>query len=226
MGKNRLINNVNDAQSANLREISMGNIAPHVLFRSSHPIKERKQEKAIASLAANARVASVINLSDTESSLNAKVSLSPWYNNLFKDSRVIALGMDFDFTSGFFNVKLKQAMQFIIKTEGPWLIHCHAGVDRTGFVSMVLESLMGASIDDISRDYLESFSSSYDSSIYTGADNDGSLMVMQLLSVMGGPEINDQNLQGIAENYLMRAIGLTAEEIAQLKKKLSGDGMP
>jgi len=45
--------------------------------------------------------------------------------------------------------KLKVALRFIIMNEGPYLIHCFAGVDRTGFVSALLEALMGASLNDI-----------------------------------------------------------------------------
>jgi len=41
-----------DAESVNFREIRMGNIAPKTLYRSSHPIKDNKQEKVISLLAA------------------------------------------------------------------------------------------------------------------------------------------------------------------------------
>ena len=71
--------------------------------------------------------------------------------------------MDFSQTSEYFQKKLKRGLQFIINTEGPWLIHCHAGVDRTGFVSIVLEALMGATLDEIINDYLQSFNSMYNS---------------------------------------------------------------
>ena len=126
-----------EAELANFREIRMGSIAPNMLYRSSHPIKENKQEKAITILAANARISSVINLCDTRSELNVKVLFAPWYNKLFKNNRVIAVGMDFDHTSDSFRKKLKKCLQFIINSEGLWLIHCYAGIDRTGFVSMV-----------------------------------------------------------------------------------------
>jgi len=49
---------------------------------------------------------------------------------------------------------------------------------------------------------------------------------MRLLSVMGGyMEINDQNLQAIAERYLITIIKLSAEEMDLLKRKLAG-GIP
>ena len=212
-----------EEQEANFREICMGNIVPQTLYRSSHPIKDNKQEKAHAILAARAGIASVLNLCDTESGLSGKVFFAPWYNNLYKNNCVISLGMDFGFSSDSFKKKLKRALLFITKTDGPWLIHCHAGVDRTGFVSMVLESFMGATIEEIAVDYLESFNSSFESSLYSEVSKCDMMVVMENLSVMGGyVVITDQNLQGIAENYLKNTIKLTADEITLLKCKLSG----
>jgi protein-tyrosine phosphatase len=212
-----------DAQSVNFREIHAGKIMPNTLYRSSHPIQGGRQEPVIAALAATYRIAAVINLSDTNSELQNKVFVAPWYNRLFLDNKVIAPGMDFSATSDSFRQKLKKVLQFIIKTEGPWLIHCHAGVDRTGFVSIVLESLMGATIKEIAIDYLRSFNSIFDSSIYSHENKTDSLVVMRLLAVMGGDlAITDLDLQEIAGHYVKNTIGLSDKEIGLLKMKLSG----
>jgi len=211
-----------DAESVNFREISMGNIAPNTLFRSSHPIKDNKQEKIISMLAAQAQIQTVINLSDTNSEIKLKSVFAPWYNKLLENDRVLALGMDFNFDSEGYRKKLKKALQYITISEGPWLIHCHAGVDRTGFVSIILESLMGAPLDDIINDYLKSFNGIYDSSIYGEVNKENSYIVMNILSTMGNNiPVNNQNLQSIAENYLIKTIKLSAAEIESLKSKLA-----
>jgi protein tyrosine/serine phosphatase len=213
----------NDAE-ANFREIRVGNIAPKTLYRSSHPIKDDKQEPVISILASSAGIAAILNLSDFDAEIKRKAFFAPWDNKLLKNNRVIALGMDFSQTSEYFQKKLKKGLQFIINTEGPWLIHCHAGVDRTGFVSIVLEALMGATLDEIIKDYLQSFNSIFDSSIYGEVNKGDSLVVMQLLSAMGNyMPIKDQNLQAIAENYLLKTIRLSAMEIELLKRKLAGN---
>ena len=212
-----------DAQAVNFREVRAGNIAPKTLYRSSHPIKDNKQEKIISLLAARARIDSVVNLSDTSSGIFMKAPFAPWYNKLLVSNRVIALGMDFSVTGKRFGKKLKKGLQFIAASEGPWLVHCHAGVDRTGFFSIVLEALMGAAVDEIAHDYLLSFNSIFDSSIHGDVNKKDLHVVMRLLSVMGnGMEINDQNLQSIAEHYLLTTIKLSAVEIDVLKKKLAG----
>jgi len=211
-----------DAGAVNFREIHMGTIAPNTLYRSSHPIKDDKQEPVISMLASSTRIATIINLSDFDTEIKRKAFFAPWYNQLLKNNRVIALGMDFSQTSEYFQKKLKKGLQFIINTEGPWLIHCHAGIDRTGFVSIVLESLMGATLDEIINDYLQSFNSIYNSSIYGEINKGDSLIVMRLLSAMGNyMPINDRNLSAIAENYLLHTIKLSAVEIGLLKGKLA-----
>jgi len=215
--------NSNGAEAVNFREIRIGNIAPNTLYRSSHPIKDNKQEKIISLLAAQNKIQTVINLSDTDSEIKLKSIFAPWYDKLLKSGRVTGLGMDFSNNSDTFKKKLKKGLRFIINTEGPWLIHCHAGVDRTGFFSIVLESLMGAKLDDIINDYLESFNSGFNSSIYGNVNKEDSQVVLQLISAMGNyMPVNDQNLQSIAENYLLKTVKLSAVEIGLLKSKLAG----
>jgi protein tyrosine/serine phosphatase len=217
----------NDANAVNFREIRMGNIAPNILYRSSHPVKDNKQEPSITMLASAARIAAVLNLCDTNSEITGKAIFAPWYNKLLKNNRVIALGMDFDHGSENFNKKLKKGLQFIINTEGPWLIHCHAGVDRTGFVSIVLESLMGAAMDEIINDYLQSFNSGFNSSIFGEVNKNDSIVVMKLLSIMGNyMPLNDHNLRTVAEQYLLTKIKLSGVELGLLKKKLSNSDGP
>ena len=213
----------NDAKSVNFREICMGEIAPNTLFRSSHPIKENKQDYIISQLAGFTKISSIVNLCDTASGIMSKVLCAPWYNILFDNDRVIAHGMDFSFTSDGFKNKFKDAIKFILRTEGPWLIHCHAGVDRTGFVSIVLESFMNAPLDKVINDYLKSFNSGFESDIFGNTENTDIQTAMQVISAMSETQLIDEhNLQQIAEIYLRQKIGITAEEAQLLRLKLSG----
>jgi len=212
-----------DTRTVNFREICMGNIAPKTLYRSSHPIKDNKQEKIISLAATAARIATVINLSDTASGIGMKAHCAPWYNKILANNSVIALGMDFSCTSDRFKEKLKRGLRYITSTEGPWLIHCHAGVDRTGFFAIVLEALMGATVKEIVDDYLKSFNSIFDSSIHSYVNKHDLIVVLKLLSVMNNDVmIQDGNIQAIAEGYLRNAIKLSAKEVRLLKNKLAG----
>jgi hypothetical protein len=85
---------------------------------------------------------------------------------------------------------------------------------------------MGATIDDITDDYLMSFNSIFESSVYNHSNKADSVVVMELLSIMGGSlPISDQSLQGMAEHYLKDKIGLSGEEVDLLKTKLSNGNL-
>jgi protein tyrosine/serine phosphatase len=213
-----------DAQAVNFREIRMGSIAPGKLYRSSHPIKDNKQERTISLLATESRIMTVLNLSDNTPEITRKAFYAPWYNTILKAGRVIALSMDFKHNSDNYRKKLKKGLRFIINTEGPWLIHCHAGVDRTGFFSMVLEAFMGATVDEIVNDYLLSFNSIFDSDIYGEVNTNDLKVSMQLLSVISDSEtIDNKDLQAVAENYLRNIIRLSAKDVGLLRKKLGNN---
>jgi len=70
----RFITAENGAQAVNFREIGVSKIAPNTLYRSSHPIKDLKQEKVISILAANAKIAAILNLCDTNSGIAMKLA--------------------------------------------------------------------------------------------------------------------------------------------------------
>ncbi|MBQ4253071.1 MAG: tyrosine-protein phosphatase, partial [Erysipelotrichaceae bacterium] len=45
--------------------------------------------------------------------------------------------------------------------EGPYLVHCTEGKDRTGFVIMLLEALAGAPYQQIADDYMLTYDNYY-----------------------------------------------------------------
>lgn len=200
----------------------MGSIPPGMLYRSSHPIKDYKEDPVIVKLATEANIKTIINLHDSESWWASKFFISSWYDWFYIQDHGITLGMDFCVTSKDFRKKLKKALKFIINKYSPYLIHCHAGVDRTGFVCMVIESFMGAKLDDVINDYLKSFDSNLESGTYIEKKPD-KLTAMRILQQMSKKQIiTDKNLQQITENYLMEKVGLDIMEINYLRWQLSG----
>lgn len=55
---------------------------------------------------------------------------------------------------------IRRAFQAFAREEGPILVHCSAGKDRTGFLAALLLRLLGAATDDILADYMVSNSAS------------------------------------------------------------------
>jgi protein tyrosine/serine phosphatase len=155
--------------------------------------------------------------------------LLPWYDRLFKNDNVIGLDIqfDFDFTDEFeydlFNYRLRQGFRFLITHSGPYLIHCNAGIDRTGFVAAIIELLFGASVDDVIYDYLLSYGKAFadakdeELNFITGRNIYG-----QINAITGGKIEDKDNLQANIEKYFLDKIGLTKEELEALKVKLGG----
>jgi protein-tyrosine phosphatase len=120
----------------------------------------------------------------------------------------------------------------IANTEGPQLIHCTAGKDRTGWSSAILLSIAGVSREDINANYLLTNEYSKDSiakTTQTIAQQKGQpaayaygrlLGVQQSYLDAGFDEINAE--YGSVDNYLTKGLGLSPETITAIKTKLVG----
>jgi protein tyrosine/serine phosphatase len=205
----------------NFREIRFGKIAPNVLYRSGHPIQSGEQVKDIILHASDAGIETILNLSDCPSLLKSEVIFSPWYNKIFMKNNVIALDMpmNFDVLEDEFVQKLKRCIIFMIERDPPYLIHCKAGIDRTGFISMILEAFMDAGFRDIVKDYMTSF-------IYDGEFSEDDywtaapIVISSFTRVKGDLIKDGDDLKDITEKYLTEKVGLTDKDLMRLEYKL------
>jgi hypothetical protein len=175
-----------------------------------------EQDSAVALRAQEARIACVLNLHDTQQTLSG--INAPWYVRLVQAERVVAMEMSFDYCGGDFCQKLARGLRFMIAHHGPYLIHCHAGVDRTGFVSAVLEALMGASVLEIETDYLRSFEEEIIAYFRESGFHPTSFE--QLTRMNSGTPVTDETARQAAETFLMGAVGLSPAEVAALRERL------
>jgi protein tyrosine/serine phosphatase len=114
--------------------------------------------------------------------------------------------------------KLKTALQFMISHKGPYLIHCFARVDRTGFVSALLEALMGATLTEIVKNYLSAFT--FDKKDSYHIDRKIKTILGQLEKIFHGKKITSLDIQAATEHYLQNDIDLSCDEIIKLKNIL------
>lgn len=224
-----------DSIFANFRSITTTGIKPAVLFRSSSPANNELGRAAYSDALAKAvGVGAVLNLADSDEELKGYFALkdfsSDYYKSLYDGGKVIGVNMDVDIAGEDFGKKLVEGLRFLIKNNGPYLIHCTEGKDRAGFVSALLESLMGAKFDEVVADYMTTYENYYkikkDSEQYTSIAK--SNIIASLTTVVCGKEkgadISVVDLAAAAENYLKK-YGMTSDEIASLKKKLSADSI-
>lgn len=69
--------------------------------------------------------------------------------------------MNYDFAGKEFGQKVKKSVLFITENDGPYLIHCKEGKDRTGMLCAILECFAGASAEDVKRDYMSTYYNFY-----------------------------------------------------------------
>ncbi|MBQ9630102.1 MAG: tyrosine-protein phosphatase [Treponema sp.] len=156
-----------DVEFANFRETTVGVIRPKTLFRGSHPTRKGwARAPYVAKLLQEAEVRTIINMSDTNEELASFLNsdnpeYSEYYDGINKSSNVICLGMSVDFTSDEFAKKIVSGLNFAATHNGPYYFHCNEGKDRTGFVGILLASLMGAKKDAMLEDYMKSYENFY-----------------------------------------------------------------
>jgi protein tyrosine/serine phosphatase len=195
-----IVNVREDNEITNFREICMGRIPGGLLYRGSYPIMsmEPKRDKAYNKLVSDAKIECVINLADNDFGLETTANSVPWYRELLKKDSIIGLNIhflfDFENENGYkvFKNKLKQGFLFLIAHNGPYLIHCNAGTDRTGFVAAIIEGLLGATIKEILYDYLLSYGKEFADDKTELKIDTGKVILQQLNTVING-KINDAN---------------------------------
>ncbi|HWR61915.1 MAG TPA: tyrosine-protein phosphatase [Clostridia bacterium] len=222
-----------DSIFANFRSITTTGIKPAVLYRSSSPVNNELGRAAYSDALAEAvGVKAVLNLADSEEEIKGYMAAagfaSDYYKSLYEAGKVKPLDMDVDIAGEDFGKKLADGLRFLGKNDGPYLIHCTEGKDRAGFVSAVLECLMGAKLDEAVADYMTTYKNYYKveegSEQYTSIAN-SNIMASLTTIVCGyekGTDISGADLKAAAENYLKK-IGMTDDEIAALKTKLSAE---
>lgn len=125
---------------------------------------------------------------------------------------------------------LREFLQIVAKEEGCLLFHCTGGKDRTGIASMLIESLLGVSEENILIDYLASrkflrgLYARYRFGIAIApAFTKTKRMVLGFLrlkeSYLRAAIDSIREANGTVEAYCREVLGITGEEISIMRKK-------
>lgn len=212
--------NLTDEEYANFRMIQTAGIAAGRLYRSSSPVNPEINRADQADQAAkDAGIKTAINLADNEEVMRGYEGYDSRY---YAGLNVIALNLGVDFMADDFKAGLADGFRFLAENEGPYLIHCKEGKDRSGFAAAILECLMGASLDEVAADYMATFWDFYlvqpGTAQYDAVLN--SNILKSLATAFGVDSLDGLDLQNAAEQFLLAA-GMTDAEIAALKAKLA-----
>lgn len=217
-----------DKKYANFRDVTAGTISANVLYRSSSPINDvMNRADYAAKMMEKAGVKAVINLSDSEKKAKSYIedSGNEYYEKLYNEGNVICLDLSYDFDSDEFQEGIGKAVKFMASHDGPYLVHCTEGKDRTGFLCALLESLMGASVSEMTSDYMQTYKNYYhydsdsDEFKYT-KKNYLREIFRDIADVDTNSELSDVDFHDAALTFLS-SNGVSDDEVSKVIEKLS-----
>ena len=211
--------NLSDEQYANFRMINTSGIAQNKIYRSSSPVNPSIKRDTYAMAATEKyMIKTIVNLADTEQEMRNRENYSTSY---YSKQNVIALGLNVDFFSDTFKNGLKEAIHFMAVNDAPYLVHCNEGKDRAGYLSALIECLMGASLDEVTNDYMTTYYNYFNvlpnTEQYEIIKNNN--IIKSLSKSFNTEDLINADLSKLCETYLL-SIGVTEEDIELLKVKL------
>lgn len=208
-----------DEAFANFRYVKAGKIAEGRLYRSLNPTLDQDSSRMADKLLGQVGIATIYDQADKD---YPDLSGAPNYKALLDKGQVFHTMATVDYTSDDYARQLHDGLLFLISHEGPYLIHCNEGKDRTGFACMILGAYMGGTLQELKDDYMASFVNTY--GVEPGSDQyqliEQSVPEM-LASLNDGKPCREKDIQKVATRYLKERVGLSDEELKQLKAALS-----
>ncbi len=223
---------------ANFYEVTGGNIAPGVLYRSFSSLSDPAKQARVPyvnQLAEENSINYVIALSFSDASVQSAISKYEGYCiDLCKDGKYVAPSMGYLY----FQQKEKtiDVLQSIIDNDGPYLVHCNIGRDRTGFVVLLLQALCGCTaeemiecearafcnlygIDPGTKEYNYIVSGTYDRNMYliVNYDNIDNILHMDWSKI----DVSMIDTQKAAYQYCTDYLGLSSSQVNSLLERLT-----
>jgi pimeloyl-ACP methyl ester carboxylesterase/LysM repeat protein len=216
---------LSDAEFASFRNVATTGMGENALYRSSSPINDEIGRNTYADKAAEAAgVRTFMNLANDEATAKGYEGFDSTY---YSKQNVVYLNLGVDFTAADFKTGLATGLRYFTTHEGPYLVHCTEGKDRAGFVSALLECLMGATYDEVVADYMTTYVNYYHleegSEQYEAVKNSNIVSILtNITGAAEGTDLTTVDLAAAAEDYMLDA-GLTADEVTALKANLAKD---
>ena len=221
-----------DVIFANFRTVRAGELREGILCRSASPCDNQHNRAPYAdALMREAGVAFILNLSDNEQKIQKYLAdpdfASPAFLALYEGGKVAPIALNMNYGSAEFKAKVADGLTRMAGAEGPYLVHCTEGKDRTGFVCMLLEALCGASYEEIVEDYTITYENYYginEAEEKLRYDVIVECVLDPMIRTLAGDDnadIRSMDLRGCAERYLAEG-GMSPEQIRQLQDRLIG----
>lgn len=150
---------LSDEDFANFREVEALGLKTKLLYRSSSPI-DNTSERAYYS-ARFLEQHSIHNIVNLENTASQALSFAGYNNSFYSKQNILFAPLNSSLTSEQTKESIKQIILFINESEGPVLIHCKDGAEKTGIVCAILQTLNCASYDYLKAEYIKSYLNLY-----------------------------------------------------------------
>ena len=210
----------------NVRSPSAGTMEKGILYRGASPFSEKLQRiDEMEEYLKQHGIRTIVSLSE-ESEEDLKTKEFPEYSKqLVQEGNVIVIPMGVDYREPKVMKQIGIGLNRMSEKEGPYLIQCSYGRDRTGVICALLEALCEASAQEIIDDYMISYKNLHEIPM----DSESTqyqlyyTRMMESLGQVGFPSEGFENadLEQIARTYLSEC-GMSETEIDRLKAVLEG----
>ena len=218
-----------DVRFGNFREMRGGELTEGLFYRAATPCDpEHNRAATVSALCEQAGIRCILDLADDADALAgyAQNEEIPYWREVYADGCVLPAKLSYDYRSEDYAKTVCGGLMAMMEKEGPYLIHCKEGKDRTGFVCLLLETLAGASIEEIIEDYMVTYDN------YYGFDRESDPIrydAVVEIGIMDMISFLQSRADGNAQNALADGVdkycamgGLTDGDIARLKAFLTG----
>ena len=234
-----------DEMFANFYPIECSGMKPGLLYRSSSPLMESDNPSRYEyadRLARKAGIRTIFTFAHKEEQWKKALATGSGYGEyckeLYDEGNILFYKSAIDIFVDKEAVKIGEAMRRMLESEPPFLIHCQIGRDRTGIVTMILQTLAGATYEEVESSYMKAFynwhridaSHTYYADIRTllferllyVLSKEGDVDIAKMCAMTSFPtEEIFRSLPSAVVSFLHNKCGLSYDEIEQLRKLIS-----
>ena len=214
------------------RKISNVRLVPgtKVLYRGYHPYKKSRPELDTENIRLK-----LVKEAFEELNINCDITLCGkekpnFWKGEKKSSRMKSiekknnrLWVDIEYNLVYYNPDseefgkvLQEIGRFFIEKDGPFYIHCRLGSDRTGVISSIFASLVGATWEEIATDYEKT------ANMGTGEVRNSEFLAFSLTKMIKKSPKVSENLSADFRKYFVDKGILSETELDKLVAKLKG----
>ena len=221
-----------DEVFGNFRVMNIGNLKHNLFYRSASPCDNQYNRATyVSQLCEQEKIQYIFDLADNEqetAEYNSNNNLDcPYWKDLYKNDKIFEMDMSANYTDQKFAQTAADGLTKIFQNDGPYLIHCTEGKDRTGFICLLVEALAGAKLNELEADYMKTYENYYGITKTSAPDKYKAIydlkfsdMICFLTKTKNISDVTDEKILSGARDYLKFG-GLDDNKIDSLIKKIS-----